>query len=187
MVLGENIESIGESAFHNCENLSKIIVNEKLQTVDDFAFLNTDMGKIFDVPSASVWAAISFSSHAHPIGYVIYINGIHSYELTISGEKEVIRKYAFEDYYKVNSVIIENGIKTIEFYAFKGCDYLTEVTIPKSVTSIDKNAFYDSWRLETIYYEGTIAEWKALCKKTSLYISDVTVICSDGTTEAKYW
>ena len=39
--------------------------------------------------------------------------------------------------------------------AFRGCTYLTKITIPESVTTIGSNAFYGCSSLETITYLGT--------------------------------
>ena len=48
--------------------------------------------------------------------------------------------------------------------AFQSCGSLTEVTIPKSVTSIESFAFYDCGALATVYYGGTQEDWDALKK-----------------------
>ena len=43
--------------------------------------------------------------------------------------------------YKINAVVILNGVTSIGDYAFNGCNGLTNITIPDSVTSIDNDAF----------------------------------------------
>lgn len=44
--------------------------------------------------------------------------------------------------------------------AFERCNNLASIYIPRSVTSIDDDAFYDCKGLETVYYEGTKEEWE---------------------------
>ena len=48
------------------------------------------------------------------------------------------------------SVVIPDGVTSIERSAFSGCSALTEITIPDGVTSIDKYAFYRCSALETV-------------------------------------
>ncbi len=43
---------------------------------------------------------------------------------------------------KITSIVISEGVTSIGHYAFVGCDSLTDVQLPKSVTSI-KEAFYE--------------------------------------------
>ncbi len=53
------------------------------------------------------------------------------------------------------NTVIPNTVKTIGKYAFLRCNYLTEIKIPKSVTSIEDYAFTSCWGLETIISEIT--------------------------------
>ena len=48
----------------------------------------------------------------------------------------------YEYYNTMKSVVIEDGVKSIGNYAFRGCSSLTSVTIPDSVTRIGSYAFY---------------------------------------------
>ncbi len=43
--------------------------------------------------------------------------------------------------------------------AFEGCENLTSITIPASITSIGYWAFYDCSNLTSVNYTGTIAQW----------------------------
>ncbi|MBO7326038.1 MAG: leucine-rich repeat protein, partial [Clostridia bacterium] len=45
---------------------------------------------------------------------------------------------------------------------FSGCDSLTSIVIPDSVTTIGSWAFWDCTSLTNVYYTGTEEQWKAI-------------------------
>ena len=55
-----------------------------------------------------------------------------------------------------------NGYPVNCIYTFKGCEHINSLTIPKSIKTIDYNAFYGADALESVYYEGTIVDWSKI-------------------------
>ena len=53
-------------------------------------------------------------------------------------------------YYKVKSVVIEDGVTSIGNYAFFSCASLKNITLPNSVTSIGDHAFDNCRSLNNI-------------------------------------
>lgn len=53
----------------------------------------------------------------------------------------------------------ETSIRNIDFYCSNN---LISIVIPKSVKSIEDNAFYECSNLSDIYYEGTIGNWSKI-------------------------
>lgn len=51
------------------------------------------------------------------------------------------------------------AVTTIFNSAFLGCTELKTIKIPKSITKIEKGAFYKCGNLENVYYGGKINEW----------------------------
>lgn len=73
-------------------------------------------------------------------------------------------------------------ITEIDERAFYGCDGLTSVTIPNSVTIIKPYAFSGCASLATIKFAGTQSEWRAI-SKGERWINDTShynVYCTDG-------
>lgn len=71
---------------------------------------------------------------------------------------ETIAENAFSSE-TLRSVIITNGIKKIDWFAFKNCTSLVAATIPSSVTSIGHSAFANTHKEFTVYcHSGSFAQ-----------------------------
>ena len=77
-----------------------------------------------------------------------------------------IEDIAFYGCDSLTSIVIPNSVTEIGFGAFEGCTYLTSIIIPNSVTSIGDNAFCNCWRLTDVY----------------CYIADLTNVSSGNRT-----
>ena len=71
---------------------------------------------------------------------------------------ERIGAKAFERYTALTSITIPNSVTSIEKSAFSGCSGLTSVTIGNSVTSIGSDAFYDCTGLKEVHISD-ISAW----------------------------
>ena len=67
--------------------------------------------------------------------------------------------------------------------AFKGCKSITEIHLPITITSIGDAAVNGCTGLTTIYFDGTMEEWRSVSKAASWHAdtSTVLVVCTDGT------
>ena len=72
-----------------------------------------------------------------------------------SGTK--IGLFAFSGCESLTSVTIPDTVTTIGSYAFYDCDSLTSIVIPDSVTSIGREAFYDCSSIESITIPNSVA------------------------------
>ena len=78
---------------------------------------------------------------------------------------------------------IPEGVTKIEANAVAFSDYLEGVNIPVSVTVISDFAFEGCELLKSIYYAGTVEQWKAIEKVVgwNTWTRDYTIYCADGT------
>lgn len=89
----------------------------------------------------------------------------------------------------LNSIIIPNGVETIDYAAFYHCDKLTEVSIPASVTYVGEHAFeytpwYESWLNDSstddflIVGDGVLIAYKG--SESNPVIPDTVKYVADG-------
>ena len=103
-------------------------------------------------------------------------------KVVIGSGVTTIGNYAFEECHVIDSVIIGKDVKSIGEGAFSTLYGGPEsITIPVSVTSIGDYAF-DGWDLITVYYGGTVNQWKAMnTYDCNYYLAAAEIKCADGT------
>ena len=83
---------------------------------------------------------------------------------------------------KKKSITLPNSIKTLEPYAFYGCDSLVNINLPEGLTSIGRYTFYDCWKIETVNIPNSVktideyAYWRCYGIKTLTFGSGVELI-----------
>ena len=159
VIIPEGVEEIGRDVFQSCTGLTEIVLPSTLIKIDSHAFSYCTSLKTLYLPSIEMWLGITH--------YGDILSNVEN--LYIAGEK-------------VTELIIPNGMEQINRAAFKNCDFLTSVYIPKTVRSLGYESFYYCVDL-IFYYEGTMAEWKILDDESSEwygYGDHYTIHCADG-------
>ena len=78
--------------------------------------------------------------------------------------------------------VISNGICSVSDSAFWYSANLINITIPDSVTNIEKCAFYNCTNLKSITFEGTMDQWSAVVLGAlwNDKVPEMNVVCTDG-------
>ena len=132
----------------NKRKLDEIVI-KKLQDIlqENKELLNTyDFKKLYDVANKSL---MNTSMYISNLTYLLMVAGIDP--LKYMDEVPV----CFAQELNIKEFIIPDGIKFIGDNAFARCDILTSITIPKSVTYIDSEAFVFNYKLKDIFYAGS--------------------------------
>ena len=116
-----SVKSLGSQAFSDCEKLTSVSIGSGLQSIDTSSFVNCQSLLSFSVSSSNSY----FSSD--------------SYGCLYDKDKTILRVYPSGN--TRSSFTIPNSVQRIGPFAFSGCQFLTSLSIPSSVTSIDSDAF----------------------------------------------
>ena len=116
------------------------------------------------------------------IGHHAFSGAYNLLAINLPSSLTSIGQHAFSFCYALKSIVIPEGITVIEDGLFYESTGLISVTLPASLQSISADCFDRSDKLETINFAGTKAQWNRICDD-QMILSNVNVVCSDGTIE----
>lgn len=160
VVIGDNVKSIGNNVFQDCEKLSVVDMGQSLETMGNMSFSNCPLlSKVKFSPVLKDMGHMTFGNVENDIE--VDINGnpnfvfdkgiIYSsdykvlYESLISADLSdyklpasvvELRPYAFYAQKELGNITLNQGITTIPEGCFINCESMTELVLPDTVTSI---------------------------------------------------
>lgn len=118
-----SVTGIGDEAFNQCSDLKKVTIPKSVTHIGNNAFLNCPKLRKVTIPNSVTYIGnAAFSNLKRP---------------TYNAHVFAYLPYSYEGDYTV-----PEGIEMIAGGAFAGCRRLTGLTIPNSVTSVGKDAFF---------------------------------------------
>ncbi len=135
------------------------------------------------LPAAAAADAVAYGTCGDNLKWSLSSTG----ELTVSGTGDMYSYSSAAPAWEesaVKSLVVKDGVTSIGDNAFYGCSALTTMTLPLSLKKIGMNAFGECPATESIYYEGSVRQWKSI----DIYdggsndgLIDVTLYCADLT------
>ena len=164
LVLPEGLRYIGVDAFNVCSGLTgTLVLPESLKEVDVAAFNGcTGLTGTLKIPAnltkigegAFGYTQISaITVDKENPAYFVKNSALY----TVDGKTLVACPNT-----KVGRLEIAEGTETIGFLSLYGCEKLTSVSIPVSMSTIEDVAFSSCAKLKDIYYAGTWKQWQAI-------------------------
>ncbi len=116
-------------AFANNKNVTKVVLNDGITSIGDYAFQNNTI-KDFAIPN-----------YVETLGKYAFYNCKNLQEVFIPNSVTAIGAYTFYGCNGIGKLNISENVTTIGDYAFYGCSNLTVLNIPNKVKRIDQSAF----------------------------------------------
>lgn len=184
ILLSDGLIDIGEYAFQGCISLEEIILPKMLKTIRASAFESCQTLRKINIPvSTDSIGTMAFAgcNQLNSIS-VDNDNGFYSSKhgnLYNKDETVLIQAATAGNY---NDFVLPEGIVKVESYALRGMSHITSITIPKSTKQFGSWIIYDTPKLQTINYEGTVEEWMRILKASdwSEGSIDFIIYCTDG-------
>ncbi len=185
VVIPEGVTEIGDSAFEGCSNLSKLTLPSTLLSIGASAFEGARISQLY-LSDLAKWCGVEIGHKGWPF-YNNYASGSFQCNLYVNDAL-------------VTELNIPEGVKTIKANVFENFTEITKITLPSSLESIERYAFWCE-NLQGVYIND-LASWCAInfeadsnplynsypFHTTNFYVNNVLVEdlhIPDGVTEIK--
>ena len=173
-----SVKTIGSFAFDSWYALTSLTLNEGLETIDQECFNFAQITEV-TLPASLTDAGFYFFKGCNQLEAFYVAEGSESFSavdgvlynadrsvlilcpdgktgtVTIDPACKTVSLRSFENRYGVTSIILPEGLETIESTAFAGTG-ITDITVPESVTSIGESAFQYCSELKTAAVNASV-------------------------------
>ena len=162
ITIPKSVTAIGSNAFQGCYNLAKIEVPSSVVSIGFFAFGQCNSLESIDVDTnnKNYMSEDGVLFDINKTTLIQYPAGKKETKYSIPTGVTIVGECALSYSPYLSDIIIPKAITTIQGRAFLDCSNLTNITIPKSVTFIGVGAFDNCPAIKTVYYGGTQAEFE---------------------------
>ena len=146
ITIPNNVTSIGSSAFSYCDSLISITIGNNVKNIKDYAFADCDSLTSIEIPKSVTNIGSRVLAGCSKLESItIPFVGATKDETSntnfgyIFGANSYIQQ---SDYIPTSLKIVKiTGGTRIGYFAFSGCDSLTSIMLPESITTIGYHAF----------------------------------------------
>lgn len=151
----EGTEVINSYAFSGCKGLTSIVIPEGVKKIEKWAFFCChDLTSVVIPKSVTEISKYGVFSHCESLTSIVVEEGNSIYD---SRENcNAIIKNGNTLVAGCSTSVIPEGVQTLGYGAFSGCENLTHIVIPESVTTIGDYAFSDCTALTDVVIPDSV-------------------------------
>ena len=161
----EGVTEIGERAFSNCINLTRVVLPNSLRYIEECAFIQNFVRyrplENINIPAGIEYVGVyAFTGtkwyENRPNGPIYIGKALYEYKggapanISLKGDTTCISGRAFYENTGLKSISIPASVKYIGKSAFDGCKNLTSVNLPKGLSTISDRAFSNCTSLTSV-------------------------------------
>lgn len=151
--ISENVTAIGRGSFNNCDGLKKIIIPDGVTSIDNGAFNNCDSLETITIGSGLVTIGFEvFSSCKSLTSINVDINNQYyssdDYGVLYNKDKTCLVQYPIGNFR--TDFFIPDTVVTVGNDSFNACSKIISLNIPDTVISIGTDAFANCNQLESV-------------------------------------
>lgn len=174
IVLPEALETIGEGAFQNCEDLAEVVTNERLRSIGARAFWNVFALQSFTFPQSIESVASDAFGYCTGLSKFVMVSANEYYKVVddvlLSADGHSLICYPA---LRGESYVLPAGVTKIEKDAAAGAVGLVNLTLTEGLKEIGESAFQGSSRLKSVQLPASLESFGAgafmRCKSLSEY------------------
>ena len=152
VTLQEGLTTIAKCAFMKCNKLQEITLPESLTTIGSNAFSRCNLREL-TIPHSLQTIADGTTYNDNPAG--VFSHNTNLTKVVFQGEDTQIGYYAFYGCSALSQVTLPKGITTISAATFMGCSSLSSIALPESLAVIEGGAFFGCG-LESIVFPQSL-------------------------------
>ena len=157
VILPEELRSIGSLAFSGCQNLKEIVIPEGVIRIGNQVFCNCYNLVSAEIPKSLTDIDSAPFAYCHCLESIRVSPGNPAYEVV---DQMLVEKQSRRIVSAAGTISgkyeIPAGIREIGARAFQGCEKITELVVPNSVTVIDEGAFTNCFALQELILPASV-------------------------------
>lgn len=143
VVLPESVTEIGENAFYNCPLIETLKIPAAVQTIGGSALARMTGLKTLTVDAASAYFTVEDDVlYTKDMSRLVCCLPGKIGTVTVNSKTKVLGECAFYLCEQLSSIILPEGLTTLEDGVFQGVTSMTEITLPASVVNMGVGCFY---------------------------------------------
>ena len=164
--LPDTLTALSSRLFDGCTSL-QTIYTYSLDEAGEMVLRNeieegtADLSCITNIPTYSFQNTaikqVIFSDELTTIGTYAFIGSALT-SVTVPGSLATVATHAFENCASLETVVLEEGVTSIEMSAFAGCTALQEISLPGTLLTINTNAFNGCTSLKEITIPANVTK-----------------------------